>query len=282
MPSPVSRPGSSCWGRRVGAGLAVVVDRLPERPPEFRRSHPRAHVAALMALTGVGFLLAFLRFGLAARLPLACFFIAVMLVVAFIDWELMIIPNKIVLPATLVGLAASIALNPGRWWVYLVAAVGASLFLFILALIWPGGMGGGDIKLALFMGGVLGTMVIAAMFLAFLFGAVDGAHPHRQQAQDPERPYPVRPVSGSGLRSRDPVRSLDGRCVSGPFGLRRRPRRPKRSRTRPSTRSYRRATGPEHGVGGRTLLYSGYSYRRGPCRQPAGSRVGESLETRGR
>jgi prepilin signal peptidase PulO-like enzyme (type II secretory pathway) len=161
-------------GSAVGAGLAVVVDRLPERPPEFRRSHPRAHVATMMALTGVGFLLAFLRFGLAAHLPLACFFIAVMLVVAFIDWELMIIPNKIVLPATLVGLAASIALNPERWWVYLVAAVGASLFLFILALIWPGGMGGGDIKLALFMGGVLGTMVIAAMFLAFLFGAVMG------------------------------------------------------------------------------------------------------------
>jgi len=161
-------------GLAVGAGLAVAVDRVPERPPEFRRAHPRRHFALVMALTAVGFLLAFLRFGLAARLPLACFFIAVMIVVAVIDWELMIIPNKIVLPAAVVGLAASIALNPGRWWIYLVAAVGASLFLFILALIWPGGMGGGDIKLALFMGGVLGTMVIAAMFLAFLFGAVVG------------------------------------------------------------------------------------------------------------
>jgi prepilin signal peptidase PulO-like enzyme (type II secretory pathway) len=161
-------------GSAVGAGLAVAVDRVPERPPEFRRSHPRAHLVAVMALSGLGFLLAFLRFGLAARLPLVCFFIAVMLVVAFIDWELMIIPNKIVLPAALVGLAASIALDPGRWWVYLAAAVGASLFLFILALIWPGGMGGGDIKLALFMGGVLGFMVIAAMFLAFLFGAAVG------------------------------------------------------------------------------------------------------------
>ena len=35
-------------------------------------------------------------------------------------------------------------------------------------------MGAGDIKLALFMGAVLGSMVIAAMFLAFLFGAVVG------------------------------------------------------------------------------------------------------------
>jgi prepilin signal peptidase PulO-like enzyme (type II secretory pathway) len=127
-----------------------------------------------MAVTAVGFLLAFLRFGLVWRLPLAWFFIAVMIVIAFIDWELMIIPNKIVLPAAVIGLAASVALDPGRWWVYLVSAVGAALFLFILALIWPGGMGAGDVKLALFMGAVLGTMVIAAMFLAFLFGAVVG------------------------------------------------------------------------------------------------------------
>lgn len=166
--------GSLVFGLAAGAGLSVATDRVPERPSGFRRSRPRLHLAAVMALTGVGFLLAFLRFGLAWRLPLAWFFIAVMIVVAFIDWELMIIPNKVVLPAFVVGLAASIALDPGRWWVYVVAALGAALFLFILALIWPGGMGAGDIKLALFMGAVLGAMVIAAMFLAFLLGAIVG------------------------------------------------------------------------------------------------------------
>ena len=166
--------GSFVFGLAVGAGLSVATDRVPERPSDFRRSRPRLHLGAVMALTGVGFLLAFLRFGLVWRLPLAWFFIAVMIVVAFIDWELMIIPNKIVLPAFVVGLAASIALDPGRWWIYLAAALGAALFLFILALIWPGGMGMGDIKLALFMGAVLGTLVIAAMFLAFLMGAIVG------------------------------------------------------------------------------------------------------------
>lgn len=166
--------GSFVFGLALGVGLAAVIDRVPERPPEFRRSRPRLHLASVMAITAVGFLLAYLRFGLAWRLPLAWFFIAVMIVVAFIDWELMIIPNKIVLPAAVIGLAASIALDPGRWWVYVVAAVGAALFLFILALIWPGGMGAGDVKLALFMGGVLGAMIVVAMFLAFLFGAVVG------------------------------------------------------------------------------------------------------------
>ncbi len=97
-----------------------------------------------------------------------------MVVIAFIDLDHMIIPNVIVLPAALVGLAASIALDPGRWWVYLAAAVGSSLFLFVLAMIWPGGMGMGDVKLALLMGAVLGAVVVVAFFLAFLIGAIVG------------------------------------------------------------------------------------------------------------
>jgi prepilin signal peptidase PulO-like enzyme (type II secretory pathway) len=166
--------GSFAFGLVLGVGLEVAINKVPDRPADFHRSRPRMHLSAVMVITGLAFVLAFLRLGLVWRLPLAWFFIAVMIVVAFIDWELMIIPNKIVLPAVPVGLAASIALDPRRWWVYLVAAVGSALFLFILALIWPGGMGAGDIKLALFMGAVLGSMVIAAMFLAFLFGAVVG------------------------------------------------------------------------------------------------------------
>lgn len=125
-------------------------------------------------LTGAGFLLAYLEFGLSWELLVACAFIAVMVVVAFIDFYFMIIPNKIVLPAALVGLAVAIALRPDKWWHFLVAAVGSGLFLLILAIIWPGGMGMGDVKLALLMGGVLGIFVVVAMFLAFLMGAVVG------------------------------------------------------------------------------------------------------------
>jgi leader peptidase (prepilin peptidase) / N-methyltransferase len=166
--------GTFVFGLAAGAGFSVAIAKVPERPPGSERSRPRLRLGTVMALTAVGFLLAFLRFGLGWRLPLAWFFIAVMIVIAFIDWDLMIIPNKIVLPAFPIGLAAAIAVDPGRWWIYLVAAFGAALFLFVLALIWPGGMGAGDIKLALFMGAVLGTMVIAAMFLAFLLGAIVG------------------------------------------------------------------------------------------------------------
>jgi leader peptidase (prepilin peptidase)/N-methyltransferase len=162
------------FGLAVGAVLTVAIDRVPERPEDFRRTRPRRLLGLAMALTAIGFLLAYLSFGLVWGLALAWFFIAVMIAVAIIDWELMIIPNKIVLPAFVIGLAGSIALHPSRWWVYLVSALGASLFLFILAIIWPGGMGMGDIKLALFMGAVLGPAVIVGMFLAFLLGAIVG------------------------------------------------------------------------------------------------------------
>ena len=180
--SPGAVAGIAAWffvlGLAIGAGLHKAVDLVPERPLEGRgllpRTYPRAHFAAVMLVTGVAFVLAFLRFGFAAQLPLACFFSAVMIVIAFIDWDVWIIPNEIVGPAIVVGLAAAVALDPGRWWVYLAAGAGGFVFLLLLALIWRGGMGGGDMKLAVFMGVVLGAQIITAMFLAFLCGAVVG------------------------------------------------------------------------------------------------------------
>jgi leader peptidase (prepilin peptidase)/N-methyltransferase len=46
--------------------------------------------------------------------------------------------------------------------------------MFALAMIWANGMGAGDIKMAAFMGAVLGTGVLVALFAAFLIGAVAG------------------------------------------------------------------------------------------------------------
>jgi leader peptidase (prepilin peptidase) / N-methyltransferase len=125
-------------------------------------------------ITAIAFALAFARFGVAWPLLLAWFFIAVMVAVAFIDYDHMIIPTRIVLPAALVGLLAAIALDPQKWWLYLAGAAGAAGFLFVLALVWPGAMGGGDIRMALLMGAVLGKYVLVAMFLAFLLGGIAG------------------------------------------------------------------------------------------------------------
>jgi leader peptidase (prepilin peptidase)/N-methyltransferase len=111
------------------------------------------------------------RFGLTWDLALAFLFVSVLIAVALIDYDHMIIPSVITLPAAAVGLGGSIALRPERWWVYLAAAGGGALFCLFFALFWPGGgMGGGDVTMALAVGTYLGASVIVAFFLAFLVG----------------------------------------------------------------------------------------------------------------
>jgi len=94
--------------------------------------------------------------------------------VVVIDLEHRLIPNVIVFPAAALGLAAAVAADTGRWWVYLVSAAGAFAFFEILTLVHPAGMGDGDANLALLMGGVLGASIVPALFVAFALGSVLG------------------------------------------------------------------------------------------------------------
>ena len=174
------RPGSHCPG--CGSPIRWY-DNVPVASWLVLRGHCRdcgsrisARYPLVEIVTGIAFALAFARFGLSWELLVAWFFIAAMVAVAFIDYDHMIIPTRIVLPGALVGLMASVALHPQQWWVYLAGSLGAAAFMFTLAMIWPGGMGPGDIRMALFMGAVLGKYVILALFLAFLFGGVVGGY----------------------------------------------------------------------------------------------------------
>ncbi len=94
--------------------------------------------------------------------------------VVVIDLEHRLIPDVIVLPAAALCLGAAIASDPRQWWVSVSAALGASGFLFILWLVYPGGMGLGDVKLALLLGAVLGASVVPALLVAFAGGAALG------------------------------------------------------------------------------------------------------------
>lgn len=94
--------------------------------------------------------------------------------VVVIDLQHHLIPDIIVLPAAALGLVAAIAADPRDWWMSVAAALGAAGFLFILWLVYPGGMGLGDVKLALLLGAVLGASVIPALLVAFAGGAALG------------------------------------------------------------------------------------------------------------
>jgi leader peptidase (prepilin peptidase)/N-methyltransferase len=90
------------------------------------------------------------------------------------DIEHQIIPNRIVLPAAALVLAANTALHPSPVWA--IAALGAAGFLFAAALAYPKGMGMGDVKLALLMGAALGRSVSVAMMIGMVAALVPGVY----------------------------------------------------------------------------------------------------------
>ena len=123
------------------------------------------------ALTGLLFAAAAYEFGLGLRLLWALVLICVLIALAGIDLEHRLLPNAIVGPAAVAGLALSIALDPGGWYLYGLSAAGVSAGLLALALAYRGGMGMGDVK----MGGMLGAFMGPYAALAVFFGAALGA-----------------------------------------------------------------------------------------------------------
>jgi leader peptidase (prepilin peptidase) / N-methyltransferase len=107
-----------------------------------------------------------LAFGLSADALIAAFFCAVLVAISATDLEHRIIPNRIVLPAAAVLLAANTMLHPSVEWA--VAGLGAALFLLVAALAYPGGMGMGDVKLALLLGFALGRTVPVALMVGMI------------------------------------------------------------------------------------------------------------------
>ena len=89
---------------------------------------------------------------------LAC---AVLVAVTVTDLERHVVPNRIIVPALVVALVVQTVRDPSIEWI--VAALAAGGFFLIAALIYPAGLGMGDVKLVAFLGAWLGTPVIVAM-----------------------------------------------------------------------------------------------------------------------
>jgi leader peptidase (prepilin peptidase)/N-methyltransferase len=127
--------------------------------------YPAVELITALLIAGCVF-----AFGLSFEALIAAFFCAVLVAVSAIDLEHRIIPNRIVLPAAVVVLAANTMRDLSPEWA--IAALGASGFLFAAALAYPAGMGMGDVKLALLMGAALGKTVSVALMAGMLVAMI--------------------------------------------------------------------------------------------------------------
>ena len=129
---------------------------------------------AVEALTGILFAAAAYEFGLGYALLSALVLISALISLAGTDLEHRLLPNVIVGPAALVGFALSVLASPERWWLYLLSAGAVAGGLLLLVLLYPGGMGMGDVKMGGMLGAFLGPYAALAVFLGALGGALTG------------------------------------------------------------------------------------------------------------
>jgi leader peptidase (prepilin peptidase)/N-methyltransferase len=167
-------PASACMA--CGHEIALY-DNVPLVSYAVLRGRCRAcgvHIPlrypAVELVAGLLFAACFWKFGLSGSAVVGAFFCLTLVAVSATDLEHRIIPNRIVVPAGLIVLAANTALHPSPR--FAIAAVGASGFLLAAALAYPSGMGMGDVKLAFLMGAALGLSVTVALFVGMLAALV--------------------------------------------------------------------------------------------------------------
>jgi leader peptidase (prepilin peptidase)/N-methyltransferase len=109
-------------------------------------------------------------FGLSLRAAAAAVFCAALVVITATDLTHRIVPNRVVLPSAAIVFVLMTAAEPNPEWA--IAGLGAAAFLLLAALAYPGGMGMGDVKLALLMGVALGSTVAVALPLGMIAALV--------------------------------------------------------------------------------------------------------------
>ncbi|HSI98376.1 MAG TPA: A24 family peptidase, partial [Gaiellaceae bacterium] len=164
-------------GLVVGLAVSPLADRLatnaPLRQPLFRRVRVSRRLPLVAAGTAILASGSGLAFGLTLEALIAALFCWVLVVVTRTDFEHRLIPDRIVLPGAVLLLALRTIDDPSIEWA--VAALAAGLVLFVVVLVYPQGLGMGDVKLSAFLGAGLGYLVAIGMFVGFFVAFVPAA-----------------------------------------------------------------------------------------------------------
>lgn len=197
-------------GMAVGSFLNVCIDRLPDgksllAPPSHCPSCQRRLSAAdlipifsylwlrgrcryckssipqrilwVEIATGAVFVFLYWHYGLSGDLAVAALYFCLFISLLAIDLEHHILPNKLVYPGVVIALIFSIFLPqldvvPSIARAAAGGGIGLGIFLLIVVLS-RGGMGWGDVKMAAFIGLVVGfPMIFVAIMLAIVSGGL--------------------------------------------------------------------------------------------------------------
>lgn len=173
----IVQPPSHCPSCNTRLG---VLDLIPVLSWVFLRGRCRycqerisPRYAVVELLSGLLFLVVYLRYGFTMATVAGWVFVVILLAVSFTDLDEGMIPDRLTYPGMVLGLVLSF------WTIgFLPALYGFLAFgglMLAIAVISNGGMGGGDIKLAACIGaftGLIGSAI--TLMMAALLGAVFG------------------------------------------------------------------------------------------------------------
>ncbi len=151
-------------------------------------------------MTGVVFLLSFEVFGFDIILVRYLGLFSILIVIAFIDLDNQTIPNSLVLAIFVWGLTWQVIYPQISWASSLYGAFLGGGILFLTAVLSRGGMGGGDIKLMLAAGFMLGPQLTGlSLFIAVFSGALTGILLILLKKKERKDPIPFGPFLTLGI-----------------------------------------------------------------------------------
>lgn len=164
---------AAVFGCITGRFLNICIHRSPnwKIPGSGRRKTPVSmQYSPVKLLTAAAFFKIFSRFGPNAEAILFCLFICVLIVLSFIDFHTMIIPDGC--HVCILALAViRLCMQPGRLPACVIGFFIISAPMLVLAML-SGGFGGGDVKLCAVCGLFLGWRQVLAGVLAGCLAAV--------------------------------------------------------------------------------------------------------------